>query len=665
MLQNKHQNKENIAGKYARRGQKTSQKDWRLPVAVLPVAFFLIELFAFFFLSAAADASIWETLRKTGYAAQDVGKLLFWPLAFGAIWAVLLTGIVRLLPEKIGRIAFGILYFIPMIYTGVQTGYFQLFKNMMWISDFRYASEGSDYFSVLLSYPLSWYAWLVGLILVGVLILWKFPRRHNTVANLIVPAVTVVVAIIWAVNLPQAVFAHDREVRYAGSDYGRAQSAEAAYENMFNAHRLYQVCGIYQTGIKDVYSHHLYPLLPGYAAQLEQNKQIIDDYFDQRSEAQDNAMTGIFEGKNVVLVLMESMDDWGLGEHTPTLNKLMAEGINFTNFYTPPYGGVRTFNSEFCINTGSFLSSQGGYAFDYVTNDFRQSLASLLTQDGYTAKVYHYNDPSFYSRGVFSPAMGYDEYVCYEDYVTQESKNDLYNDLFLFNYQQVSDSFFREGQRLNFIITRSAHLSYKYNEVLSHWGLKKYPEYRGMTGHQEEDMMYLKARLIDDMFARLLQELEQRGELDNTVIIGVTDHYTYGVDDEQLVLDRSGVDDMLLVEKTPCFIWSNNGPSIQEDKTLSTADFLPTVLNLMGIDSPYRYIGRDAFDESYEGYALFSNGSWVQGDAAYNAANGRILYLTEDATIVTQEKMDAMAELLSQFVRINNLILETDYYKDR
>ena len=70
--------------------------------------------------------------------------------------------------------------------------------------------------------------------------------------------------------------------------------------------------------------------------------------------------------------------------------------------------------------------------------------------------------------------------------------------------------FFREGQTFNTIITRSAHLSYKYNEVLSHWGLKKYPEYRGMYGSEEEDCARVKAKLVDDMFARLLEELEAR-----------------------------------------------------------------------------------------------------------------------------------------------------------
>ena len=296
-----------------------------------------------------------------------------------------------------------------------------------------------------------------------------------------------------------------------------------------------------QTLAKDFYADVVFPITPAYRAAASQAKEEIDAYFAQRTPAADNEFTGIFEGKNVVLVLMESMDDWMIGEHTPTINSLMDQGINFTNFYTPGYGGVRTFNSEFCLNTGSFLSSQGGYAFDYVTNDFRQSFAYQMRQAGYSAKVYHYNEPEFYSRGVFSPAMGYEEYVCYEDYVTEETEDDLYSDQFLFDYSQVADDFFRDGPRVNFIITRSAHLSYIYNEVLSYWGLKQYPQYRGLTGHEEEDCAYLKAKLVDDMFARLIQELEAKGELENTVIIAMTDHYTYGVEDQQLVMYRSGV----------------------------------------------------------------------------------------------------------------------------
>ena len=609
-----------------------------------------MEVFAFLFLS---------------LNTEEFRLAQLWPLAFGILWAAILSGFVRLFPAKAGRVAYGILYFVAAIYATAETGYFYLFSEMMWLSDFRYASEGSDYFSVLLSYPVGWWLGLAALAMQGVVILVKFPRWRQKWSTGIAAAAVAIAASVGAACLPQMVFLQDGDIRYASSDYGRVQSAEAAYDNMFNAHRLYQVCGLYQTLEKDIYKNGIYPLTPSYAAAQKAGKAEINAYFAGRTVGGDNEMTGLLEGKNVVLVLMESMDDWMIGEYTPTLERLMSEGISFTHFYTPGYGGIRTFNSEFCVNTGSFLSSQGGYAFDYITNTYRQSLASLLTQEGYSAKTFHYNDPSFYSRGVFSPAMGYSEYVCYGDYIGEDEEDLLYDDQLLFDNPGLNDEFFREGQpTLNFIITRSAHLSYKYNEVLSYWALKKYPEFRGLTGNEETDCAYLKARLVDDLFARLLEELEDKGQLDNTVIIGVTDHYTYGYKDEASLYALSGVDDALLLEKTPCFIWSTDLQPMEVDKTLNTSDLLPTMLNLLGVDSPYDYIGRDAFDPTYEGYALFSDGSWIVGDIAYDAGTERVLNITGGEAEASSETLDAMAEKVQQFVRINNLILDTDYYKN-
>jgi phosphoglycerol transferase MdoB-like AlkP superfamily enzyme len=303
-----------------------------------------------------------------------------------------------------------------------------------------------------------------------------------------------------------------------------------------------------------------------------------------------------------------------------------------------------------------------------VTNTYRQSLASVLKEEGYSAKTFHYNDPSFYSRGVFSPAMGYEEYVYYADYLTDLDENAqkqaLYDDTILFTDPELRSEFFREGKpTFNFIITRSAHLSYKYNEVLSYWGLKKYPEYKGMTGNEETDCALLKARLVDDMFREMLIALEEEGQLENTVIIGVTDHYTYGYKDMESLLALSGVKEELLLEKTPCFIWSADLEAMEVEKVLNTSDLLPTVLNLLGVDSPYTYIGHDAFDENYDGFVPFSNGSWISDDVAYDAGSETLISLGKDAEPVTEEFLARMAYRVSEFIRINNLILETDYYK--
>ena len=622
-----------------------------LPFLLIPVSFFLIELFGFCFL-------------------MPEGEEATYPLLFGLLWSGAASGALLLLPALAARIAFGILYFFSAVYAGFQTGYYLLFSEMMWLSDFRYAAEGADYADMLLTYPLAWWLGIFGMIALGILVLWLFPRWKRSGLKLVLSVLMIAVSAFQMNSLPELLFEDDEKIKYAGSDYGRSQSAQAVYENMFNTHRLYRLCGLHHTLAKDLYQNTIYPLTPSHAQEQEQAESVIRAYFSGREAPQPNAMTGVLKGKNVVLVLMESMDDWMIGQHTPTIQKLMEEGINFTNFYTPVYGGIRTFNTEFAINTGSFLSSKGGYAFDYVTNSYPQSLANRLREAGYSAKTFHYNDPTFYSRGEFSPAMGYEEYVCYADYVTETDektrKNLLYDDLLLFENEGLKAEFFREGQpTLNFVITRSAHLSYKYNEVLSYWGLKKYPEYRGLTGNEETDCAYLKARLVDDFFDGLLRELEAEGQLNHTVIIGVTDHYTYGYKDLDALYALSGTKENLLLEKTPCFIWSSGLESMDVDKLLNTSDLLPTVLNLLGIESSYEYIGQDAFAEGYAGLVPFSNGSWIVGDTAYDSGKKQYLSLSGTQQKITAEFQKEMANTVQEFITINNLILESDYYQEK
>ena len=626
----------------------------------LPISLFLVELFGFFFLA---------------YERSSFDPAQLWPLAFAGLWALLLSGLLWLLPRTAARISYGVIYFLTVIYAGFQTGYYLMFDQMMWLSDFRYASEGADYADVLLSYPAGWWLGLLGLIVFGALLLWKFPRWQRSPQGAVAAVLVVALAIGGAIALPEWVFYCDYQAlqdgseadRLAAGDYGRMQSAEAAYENLFNAHRLYQVCGLNQMLCKDLYTHVIYPMTPSYLVAQKEAKGQIGQYLTDHAS---NDMTGLLEGKDVILVLMESMDDWMIGEHTPTISRLMADSINFTQFYTPGYGGIRTFNTEFCINTGSFLSSQGGYAFDYVNNHFDQSLASQLTEQGYSSKVFHYNDPAFYSRGEFSPAMGYEEYVYFRDYVSEEDwEMQQYDDTLLFENDDLCDEFFREGQNFNFIITRSAHLSYKYNEVLSWWGLKKYPWYRYETDREETNCALLKARLVDDMFTRLLQELEEQGRLENTVIIGVTDHYTYGyrhddgTTDTETLMALSSVQKELLLEKTPCFIWSADLQPMEISKTLNTSDLLPTVLNLMGVDSPYRYIGHDAFDGGYDGFVPFSNGSWISGNLGYDATENLLFTLDGTEPAPDPDFVSDMHLRVQEFVENNNLILKTDYYK--
>ena len=586
------------------------------------------------------------------------------PLWFGAAWALLLASVAFVLPKTAGRIYFGITYFFYALWAIAQAGYYQVFGKMMWFSTIAYAGEGADYLGdVLAGFSAFWWVGAVVLLGLGVFAVIKFRgnqfRWINAVAHLLFAGIMTVSLCI----LPELAFLRDNDVWGTRSEYGQSSSYRAAYTTMYDAKRVYDVCGLYQLSLRDLWKNELYPLTPQYRNEQQELRGEIDAYFDKRQDSTENDMTGIFAGKNVVLVLMESMDDWMITpEDTPTLYKLMNEGINFVNFYTPGYGSARTLNSEFCMNTGVYLPTTGSYVFDYVTNSFDQSIANRMNAAGYTSEVFHYNDPNFYSRGVFEPVMGYNRYNCYADYETDKDR--LYDDNLLFDIPELNDIFFREGQTFNTIITRSAHLSYVYNEVLSHYALKQYPEYRGLYGSEEEDCARVKAKLVDDMFARLLQELEEKGQLENTVIIGMTDHYTYGYKNMEELYAHSGVDDELLLEKTPCFVWSADGPDMDVEKTLNTSDLLPTVLNLMGIDSPYNYLGQDAFDPNYEGYALFPDGSWITDGVVCKASKkgSEQILRNEKGVALTEEYLEKMSDTVQEYIHISNLLLSSDYY---
>ena len=102
-----------------------------IPYFLTALSYFLVEGFAFCFLNPGSR----------------------FPLAFGALWAVLLSSLLWLFPRKTARILYGVTYFAACVYVGFETGYYILFGQMMWLSDFRYTSEGFAYMDILLTYP--------------------------------------------------------------------------------------------------------------------------------------------------------------------------------------------------------------------------------------------------------------------------------------------------------------------------------------------------------------------------------------------------------------------------------------------------------------------------------------------------------------------------------
>jgi arylsulfatase A-like enzyme len=97
-------------------------------------------------------------------------------------------------------------------------------------------------------------------------------------------------------------------------------------------------------------------------------------------------------------------------------------------------------------------------------------------------------------------------------------------------------------------------------------------------------------RLIDDQLARLLQNLEQSGKLNNTLVVYLSDHGDFFCD---YGLDRKGVDLPEVLTRIP-MVWA--GWKVRPQKNhpafVSTADILPTMCEAMGAPIPRGSQGR-------------------------------------------------------------------------
>lgn len=570
-------------------------------------------------------------------------------LLLGALFAFVLTGICLILPPMTGRIFFAISSFGITVWAMAQIVYYDMFQRLMWIHDVGFTSEGVIFIDDVLNFyaPLLWW------ILVGI---WIFSY--------------LMVLLHWPIKRTSAQYKRKLCIGLFSALITLGIVENSALINksdaMLGTMPVYYHNGYYHLLKEDIAANFITPHLPNYEDKQQEYHQQITQYFAQRTAHEVNAMTGILEGKNVIIVLMESLDDWMITpEHMPMMSEIMEQSIVFTDFYTPFYGITRSINTEVCLNTGVYFPTNGNYFYDYLSNSFAHSLPNTLRSYGYTSQVFHHNDPDYYHRTELIPTLGYDKY---QSYMADSRQEQVLNDCYPFDSQAMRQQFFREGRTFNMLITQAAHMPYRYEDAMSIYALERHPEYYGAFGSEEEDCIRVKARLVDDTFARLFAELEQEGQLDNTVILALSDHFPYGYTDTEQLLAFAGGDDLMFLDNTPCFIWSTDLTPMTVTKTLNTADLLPTLLNLLGITPDYLYPGRDAFDPDYEGYAFFSNGSCVREGVMCKkniTANQPELEVIHNkyGKAVSAEWLSETMKASQEFIEMNNLILMSDYYR--
>lgn len=567
-------------------------------------------------------------------------------ILFTTGWVLFITGLcVFVLPKRGGRITFGIISGVFLILSLSQYIYFKIFDQFFWIKSIMLAGEGADYFEHVakqIDQRLIVFTVFELVFMVLALVFWTKPEISKKKGKWV--AIVPILVLISCHFCMQPWLFGD-----AQDQWDVWKKPRVVYSNFNDINKCIEISGIYQFTYRDILTT-IFPF-DGYG---EEEFEQVDKFFDEKEKKEKNKYSDIFKGKNVIAIMMESMDTWMIDEaHTPTLYNMMQNGIHFTNYNAPFFGAGFTFGSEFAFNTGFFTPVSAISASNFSTNSFPYSLARLFTAEGYTANSFHFNSGDFYNRGIMHKSFGYEKYNSVQDFGINGVEAEL--DTNMIKCDAIYEKMTEKTPFFNFIVTYSAHLPYTGKSEKLDLAKEYYPELLGREEIEELDNIRILAHDTDEFFRILLERLDADGLLDDTVIVAYTDHFAYGVSDEDLLKEWKGD---TLSYTVPAFIYSKNLKPTKIDKPMMTIDWAPTIVNLFGLDTVGKYIGNDVLSPDNNGFAYFETWGWLD-NAMYYVPSKEEIY---EADVQHIEKQN---QRVRESIEVNDTIVLGDYYRDR
>lgn len=568
------------------------------------------------------------------------------PLLFTVCWASLIIYICRKLPLKAGRFIYLIIGLVAIILAFSNFIYYKIFGQFFWLSSIGLAGEAGGYIEYAIGYmtlPLLITSLADIALLIFITVKWKKPKQKSMLwISIAKPATPILIITILHVLLQPSV------AGVLEDDWDSWSKPQVVYKQFTDVNKSISVSGLYQFVARDFWKTW-FPTV-----QYEEAKYAeVDAYFEARPIPQDNEYTDIFKGKNIIAVMMESMDEWLIDEkYTPTISYMMENGINFSDYYAPTVGTGYTFNSEFAFNTGYYTPKSSVTAVNFSSNSFPNSLAHLFKNKGYCVNSFHYNGSEFYNRGIMHKSFGFEKYHSFMDYdipshAAQADSNIVQNDA-IYADMIKSQPFF------DFVVTYSAHIPYTYDDAKLALAKQNHPDLIDPDMDKETNNLLILARDTDDFFRQLLTRLDEDDLLENTVIVGFADHYAYGFSDEKKLMEYS---DGLLM-KVPAFIYSPSLTHNEVSKPMDTIDWMPTLINMFGLESDNCYIGQDIFDTRHDGFVHFEQALWYDGET----------YYMPDKTEITSENekyIKEQSELAKKLIHINDIVVSGNYFGQR
>ena len=383
----------------------------------------------------------------------------------------------------------------------------------------------------------------------------------------------------------------------------------------------------------------------------------MHQYFSTVTPTKQNEYTGIFKGKNLIVIVAEAFYPIAIDENlTPTLYKLSNEGFVFNNFYQPIYGCSTSdgeFTSLYSILPGASTCTMKQTSDKY----YPYSYANIMKKEGYKAYAFHGGTYKYYNRNKTLPNLGYEYYACGNG-LNINCKSWPQSDV-----EVINDSlryYINDEKFVAYYMSISGHLEYNfYGNLIA----KKNKSLVENLTYSDAIKAYLSTQIeFDRSLELLINELKKNKKLDDTVIAIMPDHYPYGLENNEITTYTGIKDTEYEIYKNKLIIWNNKmKKTVQVDKYASNIDVLPTILNLFGETYDSRIlIGKDILSDS-EGIVIFNNYNWLNEYGKYNYVTNT--FTSNKGKELSNESIKEINEEIQNKFTMSKLLIQNDYYR--
>lgn len=404
-------------------------------------------------------------------------------------------------------------------------------------------------------------------------------------------------------------------------------------------------------------------------AEAEGNRNVasLHSYVNSLEPTKQNEMTGMFKGKNLILITAEAFSAEVIDpERTPTLYRMATEGIQVKEYYQPAWGASTT-SGEFSNVVGLVPVTGGMCMVEATQQNLFLTLGNQLQELDYWSGAYHNHLHDFYDRNKTHVHLGYDTFK--GQYGGLEGVDKVWTE----SDKQLIDATIHDyidNQPFSvYYMTVSGHCMYSKHENFQ--AKKNYHLVEDMEASEAVKCYHASQLELEFAMEALIGYLEEAGIADDTLIVMGTDHYPYGLErsatwenTSDYLRELYGVEDydQFIRDHSALIIWSGalEDKDITVEGPVYSLDILPTVSNLMGIDYDSRLlVGRDIFSDA-PALALWPDYSWKTDKGSYDAKSDT--FTPAEGETVTEEYVEYISSLVSNKITFSKSVQSLDYY---